>query len=115
MSITSYILHFTDKDEDLFVQAKNCLRKIEVRAATYKYKGIKSGDIIVFKCQGKYFVKKVKKAGKFKSLAALLKKYDIEDIMPDAKSLKDVEKRFHSFPGYRERIKKYGLIAIELC
>jgi hypothetical protein len=43
-----------------------------------------------------------------------VKKYRPRSIHPAAASLNDLLKMWHSFPGYKEKIAKFGIAAFEL-
>lgn len=109
-----YILRFREVNSDIFIAIKNGKKKIETRAATKKYQNIKTNDTIVFICASSRFKKKVKKVEFFKSVGAILKKYRPETINPNTYTTKEAYSMWYSFPGYKEKIKKYGLIAISL-
>ena len=87
---------------------------METRAASVKYRDIKAGDVLVLVCGGERFEKKVKSARIFKSIPAMLKKYKLQSIEPDMKLVKELEHAYYSYRGYREKIKKFGLIGLEL-
>lgn len=88
-------------------------KRIETRAATSKYQNIKGGETITFSCNGETFEKEVSKVTHFESIDALLKKYKPTDINPTRKTKEDITKMYHSFPGYEEKIKEFGIVAIE--
>lgn len=109
------ILRFRAANKDLFEAIKKGTKKVETRAATVKYKNIKTGDTIDFICGKERFQKTVKRATIFKNISVMLKKYKFTDIMPGASSVKSLEDVYKSFPGYPEKIKKFGIIALELA
>ena len=108
------ILRFRQINKDIFEAIKNGKKKIETRAGSPKYFNIKAGDALVFVCGKERFEKKIKKVSKFKSIAALHKVYKPIEINPRTKTLAESKKMYYSFPGYKEKIKRYGLIALEL-
>ena len=75
---------------------------------------IKAGDVIVLVCGGKRFKKEVKKVELFSSIGAILKKYKSTTINPKNRTIKEARAMWYSFPGYEEKIRKYGLVAIHL-
>lgn len=112
-----YILRFNSRNSESVYSFKvlcDGSKKIETRAATKKYRKIAVGDILVFVCGKQKLEKKVKRIKVFKSIAALLKVYRVKDIMPDRSSRKELEKAYFSYTGYREKIKKFGLIAFNI-
>ncbi len=109
-----YTLKFNQENRDIFESIRLGSKKVETRAATVKYKDIQKGDELVFVCGKEKFSKHVKKVAVFKSISAILKKYKPSQINPSLKTVKETEELYHSFPGYKEKIKTYGLIAFEL-
>jgi ASC-1-like (ASCH) protein len=112
MKPTSRILRFRLVNKDIFSAISRGKKKIETRAATERYRDIKTGDLITFVCARNRFTKKVKKIKLFKSISAILRKYKPETINPKTRTAKEAREMWHGFPGYKEKIKKYGLIAI---
>ncbi len=111
------ILRFNKTNPDSvfsFKTLKNGSKNVETRAATDRYKNIAVGDKLIFVCGKNKFNKKVKKATVFKSIDCMLRIYKVKDIMPDYNSKKELEGAYFSYPGYREKIKKFGIIAFEI-
>lgn len=100
-------------DRAIFWAIKSRRKKIETRAAT-KFRKIKTGDTVVFVCGREKFKRKVKFVKLFKSIAALLRCYRPRQINPAIASAKELTKMYHSFPSYKEKIKKFGLVALEI-
>ena len=109
-----YVLRFRAVNRDIFDAIRNDKKKVETRAGSPKFFNIEAGDMLVFVCGKDRFEKKVKKARKFKDIKSLLKIYKPQDIHPKTTNLKESEKMYYSFPGYKEKIRKYGLVALEL-
>src|SRR3989338_5001736 len=104
------ILRFRAINRNIFEAIKDGNKKIETRAATPKYSKIKTGDELTFICGKSRFTKKVKTVGIFRNIDQLIKNYRIKDINPFCKNKLELIKMYYSFPGYREKIKKFGLI-----
>ena len=109
-----HILRIRQVDKDIFKLIKSGQKKIETRAATPKFQKIKAGDRVEFVCDNKKLVKKVKKVLLFEGIKNLLKKYKVGEIVPGLNTFAELEKRYHSFPGYKEKIKEFGIISFEL-
>lgn len=109
------ILRIRSKDRDIFLAIKNGRKKIETRAASKKFNSIKTGDKLILVCGKEKIERYAKKVKVFKTTKALLKKYKPQQINPKAFSEKEITKIYYSFPKYKEKIKKYGLIAVELA
>src|SRR3989338_9478123 len=109
-----YTLKFRAINEDIFLDIKSGKKTVETRAATEKYRKIKAGDTLVLVCGGNRFEKTVKKAEVFKTIRALIKACSIKKIMPNISSEKELQEAYYSYPNYKEKIKKFGLIALEL-
>lgn len=107
------IFRFRAIDKNIFEAIKNGDKKVETRAATDRYSDIKVGDKIIFVCGKENFKKEVKHAKMFKTISSLLKKYKVKEINPDLESKNELERMYYTFSSYKEKIKKFGLIALE--
>ncbi len=107
-------LRFREIDKNIFEAVRSGKKKIETRAATEKYRQIKKEDKLMMVCGKEKFEKQVKNAKTFKTVKSLLKNYKPSQINPAIKTEKELREMYYSFPDYREKIKKYGLIALEL-
>lgn len=108
------VLRFRNTNRDIFEAIKNGNKKIETRAATQRYRSIKSGDTIFFVCGKSKFKKDVKSVEIFGSVRAILKKYKPSQINPNIKTEKEARDMWNSFPGYSDKIRRYGLIVFSL-
>ena len=108
------ILRFRAVNRDIFLAIKSRRKKIKTRAASKKFSSIKTGDKLILICGKERIERKAKKVRVFKTIKALLKKYKLREINPKTLSEKETTKMLYSFAGYKEKIKKYGLVAIEL-
>lgn len=109
-----YVFRFRAVNKKIFLDIKSGKKTVETRAATEKYRNIKIGDMVILICGKERFEKKVKKAKIFKTIKSLIKAYPIKKIMPNLTTEKELEKAYYSYPDYKEKIKKFGLIALEL-
>ena len=50
----------------------------------------------------------------FKDIKSLLTKYKITDIMPNKSRAEELENAYYSYPGYKEKIEEFGLVAFEI-
>ena len=107
-------LKFRVINRDIFNAVKTGQKKVETRAATDKYRAIKVGDTLSLVCGQQKLTKQITQVEIFKSIVAVLKKYKPEDINPKIHNLKEAREMWYSFPGYKEKIKKYGLLVIHL-
>lgn len=101
-------------DRDIFEAIRTGRKRIETRAGTERYCKIKPGDGLVFVCKFKKFEKEVEKVEKFKNIRDLLEKYKPADINPACKTESELRDTYSSFPDYKDKIRKYGLIALTL-
>lgn len=111
MAGKSFVLKIRESDKNIFGAIKSGKKDIETRAATPKYRKIKPGDELVFVCGSKRIKKIVKSAELYKTIGGLLSDYKVRRINPDLKTKGELSVMYESFPGYEEKIKKYGLIA----
>ncbi len=112
--MTKHILRVRKVDRDFFEAIRLGTKTIETRAATNKYRKIERGDMLEFICGKNRLVKKVTKVCLFEDIDTLVETLGFERIMPQVSSFKKAKKVWQSFPKYREKIKKYGIIAFEL-
>lgn len=109
-----WILRFRSIDKDNFLEIKNGLKAVETRAATPKYREVKAGDTLVIICGKERPEKKVKRVLTFTSIGSMAKRIPDKRIMPSVGSLRELRQIYHSYPGYREKLKKYGVIAFDI-
>ena len=109
-----WILRFRAVDKNNFIEIKNGKKVIETRAATPKYRQIKEGDILEIVCGNQRIQKKIKRVHIFKSIGGMIKAIPFHKIMPSVKSLSEMRQIYYSYPGYREKLKKHGVIAFEI-
>ena len=107
----SFVLRFRVKDRKNFKEIKNGLKVIETRAATERYKKIKAGDRLIFICGKTRLIKIIAKVKRFRSVGAMFRAINYAKIMPSAGSASGARKIYYSYPGYKEKIKKFGIIA----
>ena len=108
------ILRFRIVDRDSFDEIRDGLKTVETRAASIRYRDIKKGDIIIIVCGKQRITKQVKRARHFKTIEIMLKTIPLKKIMPSVKSIIEVRKVYYSYPSYKDKIKKFGLVALEL-
>lgn len=109
-----YRLVFRSADHDIFMEIVHGIKTIETRAATSKYKVIKPGDILTFVCGKETYEKEVIKVTHFQSLHAMLNELPLHAILPSAKTTQEAEAIYASFPRYKEKIEKEGILALHL-
>lgn len=114
MEVKKHILRFNKKNYQTFDQIRKGSKKVETRAASPKYQSVKKGDILVLTCAGEKLEKIVKKTLHIKSIPTLYKRYKITAINPHITSTKEAYEIFYKYPGYREKIKEFGLMAFEI-
>ncbi len=114
MKNKKHIIKFRKINYDIFKAIKNGDKKVETRANTISFQNIKAGDELAFSCAGESLKKKVRNVKVFKNIKDLLKEYKPSEINPRIESEEELIKMYNSFPEYREKIKKHGIIAFEI-
>lgn len=109
-----YVLRFRAVNKDIFDAIKEGKKKIETRAATIKYRNIKAGDVVILSCGTQKFEKRVRSVRIFKTVRAMLRSYKPKEINPKVSTESELIDIYYSFPGYRNKIKKFGIIALEV-
>ena len=107
-------LRFRAADKDNFKEIKDGLKTVETRAATTRYKDIQKGDILVMVCGKQRIIKQTKRVRHFKTIESMLKAIPLKKIMPSIKSVAGARKVYYSYQGYKEKIKEFGLMALEM-
>lgn len=112
--MNTYTLRFRSVDRDNFNEIKNGVKTVGTRAASTRYGDIQKGDELVIVCGKERITKKVKRVRHFKSIGSMFKAISLKKIMPWVKSIAEARKIYYSYPGYKEKIEKFGLVALEL-
>lgn len=108
-----HTLRFNLEHRETFDLVRNRKKKVETRAATVRYRNIKAGDRVTFVCGKDRFSRTVAKAIHFRTIPKLFSAYSVKDVNPTLSTKAQLISRWHSFPNYKEKIAKYGLMAIE--
>lgn len=106
-------LRFRAVNKDIFEAILSGAKKIETRAASSKFAHLKAGDTIVLVCGKEKREKTIKKVKVFQTISELVSEYKVSDINPFCQNEQELTDMYYSFPGYKEKIAKYGLIAME--
>lgn len=109
-----WTLRFRAVDRDRFEDVRSGVKAIETRAATERYRNIRKGDVLVIVCGGRRLVKKVKHVRYFKSITAMARAISPQKIDTRFTSLDAMKKTYYGYPGYKEKIKKFGIVAMEI-
>lgn len=109
-----YTLLIREVDRKVFEAIRNGSKEIETRAAIEKYRKILKGDILNFVCGEDTLQKTVANVQIFDTISKLINEYDFKKIMPFVNSTEEMKEVYFSFPGYKEKIAKFGIIAFEL-
>jgi len=110
----TWTLRFKVIDKGNFEELRKGIKSVETRAASVKYQPIEKGDTLVFVCGKDKFSKVITKKTHFKSLDAMFRRVPFKKIMPDLNTKKEAKERYYSYPNYKEKIKKFGILAFEL-
>lgn len=86
----------------------------ETDSAKDYYRAIDSGDAIRFVCGTDSVIKNVVEARYYPTLADYLEYEDLELALGEGMTAEKATDKLHGYPGYKERIKKYGLVVWEL-
>lgn len=109
------VLRFAKNHQATFEAIRDGRKSVETRAGSPNYATIQPGDELVLVCNGQRCSKIVKTVQKFASIEELLSAIPVSRIFPDqARSVEEAAAIYHRFPGYRERIAEFGLLAFEV-
>lgn len=115
----TWVLRMRVVDRAIFLAVTNGTKTLETRALndptrTRSYSGITRGDSVVFMCGKKRARMRVGRVARYRSVAGLLRAEPYRRIAPWVVSRKEAAAMYDTFPGYRERIKKFGIICFEV-
>lgn len=106
-----HTLKFRASDKAEYQTIVDGRKSVETRAATPKYRKVEVGDTLVISCGGEQVEKEVRHVSIYNSIDSLLANEKLAYIMPLAKDEAEAHQAWHSYPGYDEKIAKYGLVA----
>jgi ASC-1-like (ASCH) protein len=109
-----HILKIRQVDKVFFEVIKEGRKTIESRAAIDRYRKIKEGDVLVFVCGSEKLEKKVKKVEYYKTIEEMTKVINFKKVMPFVDSIEEMKKVYFSFPDYKQKIDKFGLVVFKL-
>ena len=112
--MAKHTLPFLDVDKGTYDLIKSGEKNVEVRGGGPKYEHVVTGDTIEFTCGKDRVERKVKNLHHFKNIDDMLKVFSVQYIDPSASTKEDLQKMYDSFPNYKERLAKYGLLVFEL-
>jgi ASC-1-like (ASCH) protein len=96
---------------ELFELIKNNVKIIEGRVNDKKRQQIKIGDYIIFNNEnGEKLKKKIKDKLVFSSFDEALRTVKLKDILPTVRTMEEGVELYHSFSGYTEEEKLYGVV-----
>lgn len=107
-------LSFRAVDRDKFDQIVNGIKTIETRAATVKYQDLSPGDTIRFSCDKQRIGKTISFVRYYSSIEEMLEDLPLDKILPDVTDLDGALKVYYGFPGYEQKIKQSGIVALGL-
>lgn len=110
----TYTLQIRATDKHFFDAIEDGSKKVETRAATVRNVKMQAGDEVVFVCGKQKLSKTIKVVSKYRTIKAMLKEHKVKDIAPGLKNEDELRDMYFAWPSYRDKIKKHGLIALEL-
>ena len=110
-----HTLVMREVDRSIFEDIVSGKKTIETRAATEKYRAIKSGNTLTFKCGEDKVTKVVEKSQHYKSLEDMFTHLPMALVLPNAVDLENAKAIYYSFPKYEEKIATYGIMAFSLA
>ncbi len=108
-------LVFLPENRGTFIAIQDGRKKIETRAGSPEYLEIKEGDTIEFSCDDEKFTKQVGGGKRYENLEELFAVYAPQEINPEVFAHEELRSMYSTFPGYEDRLKKYGILVFELA
>jgi ASC-1-like (ASCH) protein len=115
----TWVLRMRAVDRLIFRAVVSGRKTLETRALNDStgpryYGNIAPGDLVLFTCGKARIRKTVGAVHRYRSVATLLRSENFKHIAPWASSKADAARMYATFPGYPERIRRYGIICFEL-
>lgn len=107
-------MRFRVADRDNFAEIREGLKTVETRAATERYRDLSAGDVLIFVCGRDKIERTVKRVRYFKTIDKMLSSISLGRIMPSVFSKIEAKKIYYTYPNYREKIRKFGLMAFDI-
>ena len=104
-------------DKKYFDQILSGKKIYETRVFDEKRKKLKLLEKIEFvnRDDGKSFKAMIVELSWFPDFRAAIVEVGVKKVLPDARSLDEGVKTYHSFPGYKENSKKFGVLRFKIC
>jgi ASC-1-like (ASCH) protein len=106
---------FRREDRAIFEHVKTGVKSVETRAATKKYSSLLPGDVCLMVCGRERVEKTIHRVRTFRTIDALFRAYPIKKVMPWVRTIREAKRVYDGFPGYREKIAEFGIIALEFA
>lgn len=110
----NYRLVIRKVDRHVFDEIADGRKSIETRAATDKYKHVSTGDLLTFTCEGELLTKTVTSVDHYKSIDDMYKLIPVSKVLPSASNVDEAKRIHFSFPGYKEKLEAFGVMAFGL-
>lgn len=102
------------QDRAIFDDLTTGRKTVETRAATPKYQAVQPGDTLTFVCGSDLLTKKVASAQRFADVDELFRYIPFRRILPAAANAEAAKQAILKFPGNREKITSFGIMAFNL-
>ncbi len=116
----TWTLRIRDVDKSIFERIKKGEKTVETRALNddepeKAYFGhIMAGDKVIFICDDKMIKKTVKSVRIYKDYNEYLDSEDLENIHGRGATKESARELHFSFPLYKDRLEKYGIVAFDM-
>jgi len=116
----TWVIEFREQDKATFERIKSGSKTIEARAlggpksTKSYYDDIVVSDRINFLCEGRKILKEVSAVRKYQNLEDYLNKEDLENILGKGATKHSAKETLLGFPGYKERLTEFGIVAFEI-
>lgn len=92
----------------------NGKKTVEGRIYSHPFTKATKGDVVTFINQSQKVTCKITEIVKYKSFKDMLDKEGVRNCLPDISTVDEGVKIYHSIPGYEDKAKKFGVIAVRI-
>lgn len=102
------------ENNEIFAALLDGRKPIETRAATPKWQTVKPGDDLEMRCGSNSAAFSVTRVEHYPTIEDMFAEIPVSQIIPGIDSIDEARAVYYSFPGYKEMLAEWGILAFWL-
>jgi ASC-1-like (ASCH) protein len=102
------------ENSEIFAALLDGRKPIETRAATPKWQAVKPGDDLEMSCSSDSAIFTVTRIEHYPTIEEMFAVIPVSQIIPGVDSVEAARDVYYSFPGYKEKLAEWGILAFWL-